>query len=159
MSEEWNETQAAGVIAPFVQERGGLLPALQGLQEAYGFVDKAAVPLLADKFNLSQAEVHGVISFYDDFRSAKPGRHIVHICRAEACQAMGAEALVRHAKKSLNADFHVVDPTGSLTLAPVYCLGNCACSPSVMVDGEVHGRVSAEKFDAIIADLDKGEAS
>jgi formate dehydrogenase subunit gamma len=98
--------------------------------------------------------VHGVVSFYHDFRESPPGRHVLHICRAEACQAMGADRLVAHAKERLGVDFHGTTPDGAITLEPIYCLGNCALSPAVLADGELHGRVSPERFDALVAELE-----
>jgi formate dehydrogenase subunit gamma len=131
---------------------GALLPVLHAVQDALGFVPPDAVPLIAHELNLSRAEVHGVISFYHHFRTQPSGRHIVYLCRAEACQALGARALEAHAKKSLGIDFHQTTADGAVTLEPVYCLGNCGCGPSVLVDAdELHGRVSPESFDALIA--------
>ena len=132
---------------------GALLPILHALQEEFGYVDSAAVPLLADALNLSQAEVHGVISFYHDFRHSPPGRHILRICRAEACQAMGSEALVQHVEKQLGVKVGETTHDGSFTIEPVYCLGNCALSPSVMLDGKPYGRVSPDVAEFLIEDL------
>lgn len=126
---------------------GALLPMLHGIQDALGHVPPAAVPRLAEALNLSQAEVHGVLSFYHDFRTSPPGRHILRLCRAEACQAMGCEALETHLGQRHGLGFHETTPDGAVTLEPVYCLGNCACAPSVMVDGEVRGRVTSQKLD------------
>ncbi len=126
---------------------GALLPMLHGIQDVLGHVPGAAVPRLAEALNLSQAEVHGVLSFYHDFRTVPPGRHILRLCRAEACQAMGCDALETHLQKRHGLTFHETATDGSVTLEPVYCMGNCACAPSVMVDGEVRGRVTAGKLD------------
>lgn len=126
---------------------GALLPMLHGIQDALGHVPAAAVPRLAEALNLSQAEVHGVLSFYHDFRTSPPGRHVLRLCRAEACQAMGCEALEAHLHQRHGLAFHETTPDGAVTLEPVYCLGNCACAPSVMVDGEVRGRVTSQKLD------------
>jgi formate dehydrogenase subunit gamma len=130
---------------------GGLLPILHAIQKSLGHVPKDAVPLLAAALNLSLAEVHGVLSFYHYFRKAPVGRHVVHLCRAEACQSVGAVALEAHAKASLGIEFHGTTADGALTLEPVYCLGNCALGPSMMIDERLHGRVSVERFDALIA--------
>ena len=130
---------------------GALLPILHAIQKSLGHVPKDAVPLIAAALNLSLAEVHGVLSFYHYFRKAPVGRHVVHVCRAEACQSVGAVALQAHAKASLGIDFHGTTADGALTLEPVYCLGNCALGPSVMIDERLHGRVSVERFDALIA--------
>ncbi len=111
--------------------------------------------LIADGLNLSRAEVHGVISFYHYFRESPPGRHTLYMCRAEACQSMNQRKLEEHAKKKLGIGFHQTTANGSLTFEPVYCLGNCACSPAVMVDGELYGRVTPERFDEIVSDWEE----
>jgi formate dehydrogenase subunit gamma len=130
---------------------GALLPLLHAIQDALGFVPPESVPRIAHALNLSQAEVHGVISFYHDFRSHPPGRHVLKLCRAEACQAMGSEALAAHLTRALGVDFKDTSPDGALTIEPVYCLGNCALSPALMLDGKPRGRVTAEVIDSIIA--------
>jgi formate dehydrogenase subunit gamma len=129
---------------------GALLPILHAVQEALKFVPKDAVPLIARELNLSVAEVHGVVTFYHYFLQERPGRHVVHLCRAEACQALGSVALEAHAKAALGVDFHGTTKDGAITLEPVYCLGNCALGPSIMVDQRLHGRVTAERFDALV---------
>ncbi len=134
---------------------GALLPILHGIQDALGFIPPAAVPIIADGVNLSRAEVHGVISFYHYFRDSKPGRHTIHLCRAEACQSMNQKATEAHAKQKLGVDFHGTTTNGAFTFEPVYCLGNCACSPAMMVDGELYGRVTPERFDAIVSKWEK----
>jgi formate dehydrogenase subunit gamma len=133
---------------------GPLIEVLHAIQAELGYVPPAAVPLVADGLNLSRAEVHGVISFYHYFRSTRPGAHTVSVCRAESCQAMGGEALAAHARRRLGVDFHQTTPDGRFSLEPVYCLGNCACSPAVMIDGHLHGRVTPERFDALLLDAD-----
>jgi formate dehydrogenase subunit gamma len=138
------------VLAECRNLAGALLPVLHAIQKTLGCVPPGAVPLVAHELNLSRAEVHGVISFYHFFRQQAPGRHTIYICRAEACQAMGARALEAHAKERLGIEFHATTADGAFTLEPVYCLGNCACSPSVLVDGELHGRVSAQRFDELL---------
>lgn len=130
---------------------GPLLPILHGVQSALGYVPKDAIPLIASELNLSRAEVHGVVSFYHYFRKKSPGRHVVHICRAEACQSVGAVALEAHAKKSLGIDFHQTTADGAVRLEPVYCLGNCSLGPSIMIDERLQGRVSPKRFDELIA--------
>ena len=130
-------------------EPGPLLLVLHAIQDAIGYIPPAAVPQIATGLNLSRAEVHGVVTFYHYFKSHPPGRSTVEICRAEACQAVGAETLVEHARKSLGIDFHGVTSDGALSLEAVYCLGNCACGPSMRVDGKLHGRVTPERFDAL----------
>ena len=146
----FDSERVSGIIAELKTKPGALLPILHGIQEALGYVPQGSVPLIAHELNLSRAEVHGVISFYHYFRGTPPGRHTVYICRAEACQAMGSEALEAYAKSSLGVDYHENTSDGAITLEPVYCLGNCACSPSIMVDKKVHGRVSPERFDDIM---------
>jgi formate dehydrogenase subunit gamma len=135
---------------------GALLPVLHGVQDALGYIPDDAVPLIAHELNLSRAEVHGVVTFYHYFRTHVPGRHVVRICRAEACQALGARALEAHAKKTLEIDFHGTTKDGAITLEAVYCLGNCGCGPSVLVDpADLHARVTPESFDALVGELRK----
>ena len=132
---------------------GALLPILHKIQDDIGFIPEDALTLIAKELNLSRAEVHGVISFYHHFRRTTPGKNVVQVCRAEACQSMGAENLISHVKESLGVDFHETTSDGNITLEPVYCLGNCACSPSVMINDDIYGRVSAERFDEITKEL------
>ena len=136
---------------------GALLPVLHSVQETLGYVPADAVSMIAHALHLSRAEVHGVISFYHDFRTEPPGEHIVHLCRAEACQAMGARALEQHASERLGIGLGQTTADGLFTLEPVYCLGNCACSPSIRINDDVHARVTPEKFDALIAGLEAAE--
>jgi formate dehydrogenase subunit gamma len=149
------EGAARETIARVLAERrhmaGALLPILHGVQDALGYIPDAGVALIAEELNLSRAEVHGVISFYHYFRTSPPGRHTLHLCRAEACQSMHAPALEAHAKARLGVDFHQTTANGAISLEPVYCLGNCALSPAMMVDGELYGRVTPERFDAVTA--------
>ncbi len=130
---------------------GALLPILHAIQDEIGYVPESAVPIVANVLNLSRAEVHGVVTFYHFFRTRPPGRHTLYLCRAEACQSMGARELERHVKETLNIDFHETTADGRFTLEPVYCLGNCACSPAVMLDEDVHGRVTPERIDELLA--------
>ena len=132
---------------------GALLPLLHAIQDDLGFVPEIAYPSISSALSLSVAEVHGVVTFYHHFRSHKPGRHILQVCRAESCQAMGSEMLELHIKEHLNIDFHETTSDGAITLEPIYCLGNCACSPAVMIDEEVYGRVDNKKIDQLISDL------
>lgn len=129
---------------------GALLPILHALQEEFGYIDDAMIPPIAEALNISHAEVHGVISFYHDFRRAPAGRHTLQICRAESCQAMGCNALIAHVEKSLGVKLGGTSEDGNFTLRPVYCLGNCALSPAVMLDGQPYGRVSAAVADSLI---------
>jgi formate dehydrogenase subunit gamma len=132
---------------------GALLPILHAVQDAIGFVPADAVSLIARELNLSRAEVHGVVTFYHYFRTQRGGRHVVHLCRAEACQSVGAVALEQHAKRSLGIEFHGTSADGAVTLEPVYCLGNCALGPAVMIDEELQGRVSPDRFDQLMRSL------
>ena len=139
-------------IARFRRETGPLLLVLHGVQAALGYVPPDAVPLIADGLNLSRADVYGVISFYHYFRDTPPGRHTLHLCRAEACQSMHGRALEAHGKARLGVDFHETTADGAFSVEPVYCLGNCALAPAMMIDGELFGRVTPERFDALIAE-------
>lgn len=130
---------------------GPLLPILHAVQAALGYVPEDAVPLIASELNLSRAEVHGVVSFYHYFRKERPGRHVVHVCRAEACQSLGAAELEAHARKTLGIDFHQTTADRAISLEPVYCLGNCALGPSIMIDKQLRGRVSPQRFDELVA--------
>jgi len=150
MTRTWNPTIARELAAAGATEMGALLPALHALQDYFGYVDDAAIPLLADVLNLSRAEVHGVITFYDYFRASPPGRHTLRVCRAEACQAMQGEALLAHAKKRLGIELHETTANGAISLEPVFCLGNCGCAPAVMIDENLYGRVSPARLDALL---------
>jgi formate dehydrogenase subunit gamma len=136
----------AGAVQKFAGEPGPLLEILHAIQEELGFLPPEVVPQLADALNLSRAEVHGVISFYHHFREHAPGRYVVQLCRAEACQSMNARALEEFVRGHLRLNFGETTPDGRVTLEPVYCLGNCACAPAMMVNGELHGRVTPERF-------------
>ena len=146
--------ERAAVLESVQQHRqlaGSLLPVLHGIQDRLGWVPPRTVPLIAFELNLSRAEVHGVLSFYHYFRHSKPGRQVIYLCRAEACQAVGAAMLEAHAKRKLGVDFHGTSQDGRYTLEPVYCLGNCACGPSLMIDKELHARITPARFDELIA--------
>jgi formate dehydrogenase subunit gamma len=149
----FSESDMAGrvdaVLAVHQGLEGPLLPILHAVQADFGFIPQDALPIIAKALNLSRAEVHGVMSFYHDFRTEPAGRHIVKLCRAEACQAMGADSLADHAKARLSVDFHGTTANGAVTLEPVYCLGLCACAPAALIDGRVVGRVDPAQFDAI----------
>jgi formate dehydrogenase subunit gamma len=146
-------TQVQAILARLQHQPGALLPILHAVQETFGFVPKDAVPVIAEALNLSRAEVHGVVTYYHFFRSEKPGRHVVQVCRAEACQACGADALMAQAEQLLGCKSHSTRADGAVTLEPVYCLGLCALSPAVMVNHRVHGRVTPQKFARMAADL------
>ncbi len=134
------------ILAEHQGLEGPLLPILHAVQAAFGHVPQDVLPAIAAHLNISRAEVHGVVSFYHDFREAPAGRHVVKLCRAEACQAMGADALADRVQSALGCDWH--ETAGDVTLEPVFCLGLCACGPAAMVDGQLMGRVSV---DAIMA--------
>jgi formate dehydrogenase subunit gamma len=148
MNDEAEKIQrcVASAVQKFSGEPGPLLEILHAIQNEIGFVPPEVVPQLADALNLSRAEVHGVISFYHHFREHAPGRFVVQLCRAEACQAMNSRALEEFVRARLRLNFGETTPDGRITLEPVYCLGNCACAPSLMVNGELHGRVTPESF-------------
>jgi formate dehydrogenase subunit gamma len=132
---------------------GAMLPLLHAIQTRLGWVPAAAIPSIAEGLNVTRAEVQGVLDFYHDFRRAPPGRHVVQICRAESCQAMGSEAIEERALGELGLAFGKTTADGVLTLEPVYCLGNCACSPAVRVDDEVFGRMSPDRFAELVGEL------
>lgn len=146
----WNAARAAAVVAPHAARRGGLLEALHALQDVFGFIHDDAVSLLADAFNLSRADVHGVVTFYHDYRDRPPGRRVVKICRADACRAVGSERLAEHAAARLGAAFGETTPDGETTLEPVYCLGLCAVGPAALIDGKAYARLTAERLDALL---------
>jgi formate dehydrogenase subunit gamma len=125
---------------------------LHAIQDAFGFIEPAQVGVIADGLNLSRAEVHGVITFYHYFRQQPAGRHVVQVCRAEACQAMHCEQTEQHAKASLGVEYGGTSVDGVFTLVPVYCLGNCAAAPSVMVGERLYGRVTPQRLDEVLAD-------
>jgi len=143
--------QVAEIIAAHAHREGPLLPILHDIQHAFGHVPQAALPQVAKALNLSKAEVHGVMSFYHDFREEKAGAHVVKLCRAEACQAVGADRVAAHAQKALGVGWHGTTTDGKVTLEPVFCLGLCACGPAAMVDGKLVGRVDEARVDALLA--------
>jgi len=154
-TETFNKQAAIEIIASFESRAEMLVQILHGFVARFGWVSDDAIRLLATELNLSRAEVHGVVSYYHDFRTTPPGKHVVRICQAEACQAMGSRELSTHAEETLGVDMH--SSNEEVTLEPVYCLGNCACSPAVMIDGKTYGRVSAARFNDIVASI--GETS
>ena len=145
----YDRQTAAAIIAQFEARPELLVQILHAFIDRFGFVCEDATRQLADELNLSRAEVHGVVSYYHDFRVTAPGRHIVKICAAEACQAMGSRELTDHATRSLGIAMR--QSNDRVPLEPVYCLGNYACSPAVMIDGKTYGRVTPERFDALVA--------
>ena len=145
--------QALALFADLIDQPGALMPILHRIQDRLGYVPPEYVPTLAKALNLSRAEVHGVITFYHEFRSTPPGKHTVQICQAEACQAMHSDVLTAHACSKLGAALHSTSADGKYTLDPIYCLGNCALSPAMMVDGRIYGCVSNKRFDEVIGEL------
>jgi len=146
----WDAERAKARITELERLPGALLPILHALQEEFGYIHPDATPLIASALNLSRAEVHGVISFYHDFRHEAPGRHVLRICRAESCQSMGCDALIDHVQKKAGVNLGETTADGSLTIEQVFCLGNCALSPAVMMDGEPYGRVSPGVADFLV---------
>jgi formate dehydrogenase subunit gamma len=147
------EATVRAIAAEHGNRPDALIDILHGVQAAMGFVPEAALPALADALNLSRAEVHGVVSFYHDFRREPAGQHVLKMCRAEACQSMGGEALVARAEDRLGVACGSTSADGRVTLEPVYCLGLCATAPSAMVDGKIIGRLTAAKVDKLLKGL------
>jgi formate dehydrogenase subunit gamma len=147
------EKAVTDIVAKYAGQLGSLMPILHAIQERFDYVPEAVVPLLARQLNLSRAEVHGVIHFYHDFRSEKPGKHVIQVCRAEACQAMGSRDLEKHIKDLLGIDYGQTTKDGQFTLKPVYCLGNCACTPSLRIDDDIHARVTPKRFEQLLQTL------
>lgn len=138
------------IVAGHADQPGALLPILHGIQKELGFIPAEAVGRIAEGLNLSRAEVHGVISFYHYFRQHRPGRHVIQLCRAEACQAVNSEDTEAHARRCLGIDYHGTTADGQFTLEAAYCLGNCAAGPSVMIGDRLYGRVTPERFDELV---------
>ena len=145
--------RTAAVVAERRNLEGPLLPILHELQAEFGHVPKESLPVIAEALNLSNAEVHGVVTFYHDFRKEPAGRHVIKLCRAEACQSMGGDAIAARLQALLGIGFHETTKDGSVTLEPVYCLGLCACAPAALVDGEPVGRLDDEALAAIAAEV------
>ncbi|HEY9456143.1 MAG TPA: formate dehydrogenase subunit gamma [Bradyrhizobium sp.] len=150
--EPWNEARGAEIIAEHDELEGATLVILHALQEAFGYVPEPAIPMIASALNLSRAETHGVFTFYHDFRHEPAGRHVLKLCRAEACQAAGADALAARAEAKLGIALGNTTPDARVTLEPIYCLGLCATAPSAMVDGRVVGRLDEARIDALLAE-------
>jgi formate dehydrogenase subunit gamma len=151
-TQEWDAGLALTRIQELAHLPGALLPVLHALQEEFGYIDAAAIPLIADTLNLSEADVHGVIGFYHDFRRKPPGRHVLQVCRAESCQAMGCDGLIRHIEERVRTKTGETAADRSITIEAVYCLGNCALSPALMLDGKLYGRVSTSMADVLLDD-------
>jgi formate dehydrogenase subunit gamma len=141
------------ILANHMAREGALLPILHDVQAEFGYIPQDCLPQIALALNISRAEVHGVVSFYHDFRETPAGRHVVKLCRAEACQAMGGDAVAAHARAKLGVDWHETSAGGAVTLEPVFCLGLCACAPAAMVNGKLIARLDTARIDAILGDL------
>ena len=148
MAIKYDKIIASEIISQFGGRPEMLVQVLHALVERYGYISEEAIRQVASELNLSRADVHGVVSFYHDFRTSPPAKHVLKICQAEACQAMGSRQLTAHAESKLGVEMH--GSTDNVTLEPVYCLGNCACSPAVIIDDKVYGRVDANKLDKLI---------
>jgi formate dehydrogenase subunit gamma len=153
--EPWSAERATEIISAHLAREGATLPILQALQDAFGHVPKAAVTMVAQALNLARAEVHGIVTFYHDFRSAPPGRHVLKLCRAEACQSAGGNALAARAQARLGVPIGNTSADRRVTLEPVYCLGLCATAPAAMLDGRVVGRLDAARLDALLEEAQR----
>jgi len=150
-----DETRGAEIIAEHSKQEGATLVILHALQEAFGYVPEAAIPMVAQALNLSRAEVHGVFTFYHDFRHKPAGRHVLKLCRAEACQAAGGDALAARAEARLGVSLGNTTADDRVTLEPIYCLGLCATAPSAMLDGRLVGRLDEKRLDALVAEAQR----
>ena len=148
----WNAERASEIIADFRGQDGSLLPILHALMAEFDYIDREVAPLIAEALNISRAEVHGVVTFYHDFREQPAGRHVLKLCRAEACQACGGDALAARAEARLGVKLGDTSADGRVTLEPVYCLGLCATGPSAMLDGRIVGRLDETRLDLLIAE-------
>ena len=151
--EPWNTDRAQAVIDAYASLEGATLPILHALQETFGCVPIEAEPLIAQCLNLSRAEIHGVVSFYHDFRRTPPGRHVLRVCRAEACQAVGGEAVAAEFRRQAGVDWHGTSADGAVTVEPVFCLGLCASGPAALLDGQPIGRLTPERAGVILREL------
>ena len=153
--EPWGAARGAEIIAEHTHLEGATLVILHALQETFGYVPEPAIPMIASALNLSRAEVHGVFTFYHDFRHRPAGRHVLKLCRAEACQAAGGDALAARAESKLGVSLGNTTPDDRVTLEPIYCLGLCATAPSAMLDGRVVGRLDEARIDALVAEAQR----
>jgi formate dehydrogenase subunit gamma len=155
ISEPWDAERGAEIIAEHTHLEGATLVILHALQDAFGYVPEQAIPMVAEALNLSRAEVHGVFTFYHDFRHQPAGRHVLKLCRAEACQAAGGDALAARAEAKLGVTIGNTTADDRVTLEPIYCLGLCATAPSAMLDGRVVGRLDEARLDALVAEAQR----
>jgi formate dehydrogenase subunit gamma len=153
--EPWDGTRGAEIIAGHTHLEGATLVILHALQEAFGYVPEPAIPMIASTLNLSRAEVHGVFTFYHDFRHQPAGKHVLKLCRAEACQAAGGDAIAARAEAKLGIAIGNTTADELVTLEPIYCLGLCATAPSAMLDGRVVGRLDEARIDALVAEAQR----
>jgi len=151
MAIKYDSAIATEIINHFGAAPEMLVQILVAFIERYSYISKEAIRQIANELNLSRADVHGVVSYYHDFRTEPPGKHVVKICQAESCQAMGSRELTLHAEKKIGANLSQTTEDGEITLEPVYCLGNCACSPAIMIDQQLYGRIDAKRFDMLLA--------
>lgn len=149
----WDADRAREIVEAHLGLEGPALPILHALQEEFGCVPAQAVPLVAERLDLSRADVHGIVTFYHDFRREPAGRHVIKVCRAEACQARGGRAIEARFKRALGLDWHETSADGRVTLEPVYCLGLCATGPAALVDGRPVARIDAAKVEAVVAEV------
>jgi formate dehydrogenase subunit gamma len=154
LRETFTPERANEIIAAHRQDDGPALPILHALQDTFGYVPGEVVPLIAEALNLSRADVHGIVTFYHDFRREPPGRHVLKLCRAEACQSMGGEKLADEIQKSLGAAFGETTRDGAVTVEPVFCLGMCACAPAAMIDGKPVARLDRDKLEKLLENME-----
>lgn len=153
MSPAWDEARAQDILRQHSDRKGALLPILHDMQAEFGCVPAPAIPVIAHALNLTRAEVHGVVSFYHDFRDKPAGRHVLKLCRAEACQSMNGEAFAQQVLDRFDLDWGGTTPDGRLTIEPIYCLGLCASSPSAMLDGQPMARLDQDSIDEIAREV------
>ncbi|WP_341992554.1 formate dehydrogenase subunit gamma [Azorhizobium sp. AG788] len=153
--EPWSANRASEIIASHRHLDGATMPILHAVQETFGFVPDPVVPMIAESLNLSRAEVYGVVTFYHDFRREPPGRHVIKLCAAEACQSMGSDTLTAYAEERLGVAMGETSPDGRVTLEPIYCLGLCACAPAGMIDGRLVGRLDESCIDELVAESNR----
>jgi formate dehydrogenase subunit gamma len=151
INEAGYQAEAYTIASSMKAMQGALLPILHAIQEKFGFIPSETVQIIANELNLSRAEVHGVISFYHHFRDSAPGKNVIQVCKAESCQSMGADALAAHIEKKVGCKLHGTTANGQVTLEPVYCLGLCAQSPAIMINEQLHAKMTSQKFDALLA--------
>lgn len=150
---DWTPDMIRDEVDALKHKPGALLPILHAIQNRVGYIPDGAVAIIAEALQQTRAEVHGVISFYHHFRTHPVGSKVIHVCRAEACQSMGGRTLEAHIKARLGVGYHGTTADNEITLEPVYCLGNCACAPSIRVNDDIHGRITPQKFDRLVDKL------